>query len=87
MSTLASSLLIEPFSFLQVTRTTIKSQMSFEIRPDPTTDCNVSCPLSVLKNPHRLIMGDILEPQKGLTFLLDFLIRELTEGKRTCIKA
>ena len=29
----------------------------FEFQPDWTTDCGVSCPLHVWKNPHRLIMG------------------------------
>ena len=34
-----------------------ESSEEFEIRPDPTTDCGVSCPLASEKKPHRLIMG------------------------------
>ena len=35
----------------------------FEIQPDPTTDCGVSCPWHErLKNPHRLIMGKTVLP-------------------------
>ena len=34
-----------------------KSSEVFEIWPDLTTDCGVSCPLASEKNPHRLIMG------------------------------
>ena len=34
-----------------------ESSEEFVIRPDPTTDCGVSCPLASEKNPHRLIMG------------------------------
>ena len=34
-----------------------ESSEEFEIRPDLTTDCGVSCPLASEKNPHRLING------------------------------
>ena len=37
----------------------------FEIRPDPTTDCKssyLSLALGVSKNPHRLLMGEMLWP-------------------------
>ena len=34
-----------------------ESSEEFEIRPDLTTDCRISCPLASEKNPHRLIMG------------------------------
>ena len=34
----------------------------FEIRPDPTTDCGVSCPGASEKNPHGLIMGKMVLP-------------------------
>ena len=33
-----------------------ESLEEFEIRPDLTTDCGVSCPLAS-KKPHRLLMG------------------------------
>ena len=39
-----------------------KSLEEFEIRPDLTTDCGVSCPLASEKNPHRLIMGKMVLP-------------------------
>ena len=32
------------------------------IRPDPTIDCGVNGHLGALKNPHRLIMGEMLLP-------------------------
>ena len=44
VTTLVTSFLHGSSSFLQVTRATIKSWMSFEFWPDPTTDYGVSCP-------------------------------------------
>ena len=46
--TFSRLLLIGFFSYLQVTH---KSSKEFEIRPDPTTDCRVSCPLTMGKFP------------------------------------
>ena len=41
-----------------------ESSKEFEIWPDPTTDCGVSCPLASEKIPHRRIMG-----KNGVAFL------------------
>ena len=68
MTTLAPSFLIGSSLFLQVMRTTIKSQMGsklVKIRPQTVES------LSVWKNPHRLIMGEIL--LKCLTLMPSFL--------------
>ena len=35
-----------------------ESSEEFEIRPDPTTDYGVSCPLASEKTPHRLIIWE-----------------------------
>ena len=51
VSTFSRLLLIWSFSYLQVTRTCIKSQTSFEFRPDWTTDYGVSCPWASKKFP------------------------------------
>ena len=59
VNTLAPPFLIGSSSFLQVTRTTIKSWTSSkfdQIRPWPAE----LAALERLKNPHRLIMGEIL---------------------------
>ena len=51
-----------------------ESSEEFEIRPEPTTDCGVSCPLVSEKNPHRLIMG-----KNGVaTFSQLFLIKSFS---------
>ena len=58
VTTLASLFLIVSFSCLQVTRTTIKSPMASifgNVRPGTS-----ELPLSVWKNPQRLIKGEIL---------------------------
>ena len=44
VSTLAPSFLIRSSSYLQVTRTFLDISDKFEIRPDRTKDCGVSCP-------------------------------------------
>ena len=59
MTTLASSFLIGSSSFLQIIRSTKKSLVGFEIQPDQTLDCGFAA-LERLKNPHRLIMGEML---------------------------
>ena len=59
MTTLTPSFLICSSLFLPVTRTTIKSRMGLkfgEIRP---WTCKLAA-LERLKNPHRLIMGELL---------------------------
>ena len=59
MNTLAPSFLIGSSSYLQVTRTTVISRTSSnwgQIRPRTAE----LAALEVLKNPHRLIMGEIL---------------------------
>ena len=61
MATLASSFLIGSSLFLQITRTTITSCMGSKfskIRPGTYE----LAALEPLKNPHRLIMGEILWP-------------------------
>ena len=51
-----------------------ESLEEFEIRPDLTTDCGVSCPLGSEKNLHRLIME-----KKGVaTFSQLFLIKSFS---------
>ena len=59
MTTLASSFLIDSSLFLQVTRTIIKSRLGLKfgkIRPGPE---ELAAP-ERLKNPHRLIMAEML---------------------------
>ena len=60
--TLAPSFLIESSSFLQVTRTTIKSRLSskFSQIRSWTTEITAREPLE--KNPNTLVMGEMLRP-------------------------
>ena len=59
MTTLAPSFLICSSLFLQVTRTTIKSRLGLKFgRIGP--DTYELAALEGLKNPHRLIMGEML---------------------------
>ena len=59
VNTLAPSFLIESSSFLQVTRTTINSGLSSKLTL--IGPCTVElAALERLKNPHRLIMGEML---------------------------
>ena len=59
VNTLAPSFLIVSSLFLQVTRTTIKSQMGSKFgRIEPGT--YELAAIERLKNPHRLIMSEIL---------------------------
>ena len=61
VATLGPSFQIESSSFLQVTRTAIKSCMSSNsVRSDH--DLRSYLPLRVLKNPHRLIIRETLWP-------------------------
>ena len=57
VSTFSQLLLTRSFLYLQVRRTCIKSQKSFEFWPDRTTDYGVSCPWVSKKISHRLTMG------------------------------
>ena len=59
MTTLAPSFLIGASYFLQVRRTSIKSQMGSKFGSDQTSDCGFSV-LECLENPHTLIMGEML---------------------------
>ena len=59
VNTLAPSFLIGSSSFLQVTRTTIKSWKSSKF--DQIRPCTAELPaLERQEKPHRLIMGEIL---------------------------
>ena len=59
MTTLAPSFLIGSSSFLQVARSTIKAYMGSKFGQfRPATEESVA--LEHLKNPHRLIMGDLI---------------------------
>ena len=49
-----------------------ESSEEFEIWPDLTTDCGVSCPLASEKNPHRLIMGENGVATFNQLFLIKF---------------
>ena len=51
VTTLMLLFLIGSSSFLQVTRTTMKSRMEFENQADQTLDCGVSCPWASGKIP------------------------------------
>ena len=66
--------LSDPFHILAGNDDMHESSDEFEIRPDPTTDCGVSCPLASEKNPHRLIMGE----NSGVTFSQLFLIKSIS---------
>ena len=59
MTTLATSFLIGSSLFLQVTRTTIISRMGSN-SAGLGQGLMSWLPLSVWKNPHRLIMGEML---------------------------
>ena len=59
MSTLVPSFLIGSSSYLQVTRTTIISRTSSNLGQIQPRTAELAA-LAVLKNPHRLIMGEIL---------------------------
>ena len=59
MTTLASSVLIGSSLFLQVIRTTIISQVGLKFRKIRSGTYGLAS-LSVLENPHRLIMGEML---------------------------
>ena len=60
VTTLAHSFLIGSSSFLQATRTPIKLGW---VRNRAVSDEGlIKLPLSVWKNPHRLIMGEMLCP-------------------------
>ena len=62
MNTLAPSILIGSSSYLQVTRTFITSRTSTKLGQigPRTVELAALEPLSVWKNPNRLIMGEIL---------------------------
>ena len=60
MTTLAPSFLIGFSSFLQLTRTTIKSWMGSKVGQIRPWTVEFKLSLSILKNPHRLIIGDLL---------------------------
>ena len=86
MNTLAPSFLIGSSSYLQVTRTSITSRMKFEIWPDRTKDCGVSCPWASEKNPHRLIMEESREHSSS--FIFDWINLILSGNEtRKCMKA
>ena len=73
MATLAPSFLIGSSSFLQVTSTTIKAHLSSKF--DQIGSRTVELPtLSILKNHHRLTMGEILWPLLRLHFEWIFFI-------------
>ena len=59
MTTLAPSFLIGSFSFLQVTRSTIKAWMGLEFGQIRPWTVGLAA-LERLENPHRLIMGEML---------------------------
>ena len=59
MTTLATSFLIGSSLFLQVTRTNIKSRMGSKFSKIGPGTYELAA-LEHLKNPHRLIMGDML---------------------------
>ena len=59
VNTLAPSFLIESSSFLQVTRTTIKSGLSSKVSLIGPCTAELAA-LEPLKNPHRLTMGEML---------------------------
>ena len=67
------TLLIRSSSFLQVTRTTIKSRLSFKFGRIRSRTVELRA-LERLKNQHRLIMGEILWP---LSLGLDPVIRRI----------
>ena len=73
MATLAPSFLIGSSSFLQVTSTTIKSHMSSKFGQIGSRTLELAS-LSILKNPHRLTMGEILSPLLRLHFEWIFFI-------------
>ena len=59
VNTLAPSFLIESSSFLQVTKTTIKSGLSSKLSLIGPCTAKLAA-LERMKNPHRLTMGEIL---------------------------
>ena len=59
VNTLAPSFLIDASSFLQVTRTTIKSGLSSKSRLIRQCTAELAA-LERLKNPHSLTMGEML---------------------------
>ena len=59
MTTLAPSFLIGSSLFLQVKRTTIKSRMGLKLGKIGTGTYELAA-LEVWKNPHSLIMGEML---------------------------
>ena len=60
MTTLANSLLIGSSLFLQLKRTTIKSRMDSKFGRIGSGTYELAVPLSVWKNPYRLIMREML---------------------------
>ena len=72
MATLAPTFLIGPFSFFQVTRTTIKSGQSSNLGHIGLRSAELAA-LSESKNSHRLIMGEMLWPLQRIHFSLNLL--------------
>ena len=65
---------VRSFWYLQVMRTCIKAWMSFEFRPDPTTDLGVSCPwasknlmLLLFMPRHQKVAGYYVIPSEILS--------------------
>ena len=60
-----------------------ESSEEFEIRPDLTTDCGVSCPITSEKKAHSLIMG-----KNGVATISQlFLIKSFSFLHMTYIRA
>ena len=60
VSNLGPSFLIGSFSFLQVTRTTIKARVSLNFNQIGLLIAELAALESVWKNPYRLTMGEML---------------------------
>ena len=67
VNTLAPSCLIGSFSFLQVTRTTIKSRMSSKVCQIGLKTAELAA-LKFWKHPHRLIMGKCCDHSSSFIF-------------------
>ena len=73
VTTLASSYLIGSSSFLQLTRTTIKSWMGLKFGRIRSGIYELAA-LELLENLHRLTMGDLLVHSSAFNFELIFFI-------------